>query len=125
MAGRCRGPQSPPRILFSARAGRLRRPARAERDVFGRGRASPKPSPCKRAAQEAGRNSMTDQLFAAICDPARLAALRRLALLDRPAEPSFDRLTRMAARVLRAPVALVSLVDSKRQFFASCVGVAE
>src|SRR5262249_43392939 len=69
--------------------------------------------------------AMTDQLFAAVYDPARLAALRRLALLDRPAEPSFDRLTRMAARVLRAPVALVSLVDSQRQFFASCVGVAE
>lgn len=56
-------------------------------------------------------------------DPERLAALRRTKLLDSPPEESFDRLTRLASRVLNAPVALVSLVDVDRQFFKSCVGL--
>ena len=55
----------------------------------------------------------------------RLAALHATALLDSPAEAAFDRLTRLAARLLRAPVALVTLVDADRQFFKSCVGLPE
>ena len=39
--------------------------------------------------------------------------------------PSFDRLARIAAQVLNAPVALVSLVDADRQFFKSCLGLPE
>lgn len=60
-----------------------------------------------------------------INDPERQAALQRLALLDSPTEEAFDRLTRLAAKILRAPVALVSLVDHDRQFFKSCVGLPE
>ena len=55
----------------------------------------------------------------------RLAALRRTRLLDSHAEEPFDRLTRLAAKVLRVPIALVSLVDEDRQFFKSCVGLPE
>ena len=55
----------------------------------------------------------------------RLQALRRYAILDTQAEPAFDRLTRLAATVIGAPVALVSLVDEDRQFFKSCLGVPE
>ena len=55
----------------------------------------------------------------------RLEALRASGLLDTPTEASFDRLTRLATKLLRAPVALVSLVDEDRQFFKSCVGVPE
>jgi signal transduction histidine kinase len=58
-------------------------------------------------------------------DPERVAALRRTELLDTPAEEAFDRLTRLARQLLDAPVALVSLVDQDRQFFKSCVGLAE
>jgi formate hydrogenlyase transcriptional activator len=58
-------------------------------------------------------------------DGARLAALRRTALLDSPPEEAFDRLTRLATNVLRVPAALVSLVDGDRQFFKSCVGLRE
>ncbi|HEX7050641.1 MAG TPA: GAF domain-containing protein, partial [Longimicrobiales bacterium] len=54
-----------------------------------------------------------------------MAALRQLALLDTPAEEAFDRLTRLAARILRAPVSLVSLVDADRQFVKSAVGLPE
>lgn len=55
----------------------------------------------------------------------RLAALQRLALLDTPVEPAFDRLTRLAAAVLNTPVALVALVAADRQFFKSCIGLPE
>jgi PAS domain S-box-containing protein len=56
---------------------------------------------------------------------ARIAALRRTGLLDSPTEASFDRLTRLASRLIGAPVALVSLVGEDRQFFKSCVGLPE
>ncbi|MDX1558152.1 MAG: GAF domain-containing protein [Marinobacter sp.] len=53
----------------------------------------------------------------------RLSALDELALLDTPPEERFDRLTRMAARALNAPIALVSLVDKDRQWFKSRHGL--
>jgi GAF domain-containing protein len=62
---------------------------------------------------------------AAVRDPARLEALRATGLLDSPPEPGFDRHARLAAQMMNAPVALVSLVDEDRQFFKSCLGVAE
>jgi len=55
----------------------------------------------------------------------RLSALRRTGLLDAPAEEPFDRFTRLAARLCKAPVALVTLVDRDRQFFLSSVGLHE
>jgi PAS domain S-box-containing protein len=60
-----------------------------------------------------------------LSDPARRAALARTGLLDSPPESAFDRLTRLATRVLGVPVSLVSLVDADRQFFKSAVGLAE
>ena len=53
----------------------------------------------------------------------RLAALEESGLLDSEAEEAFDRLTRLASRLLNAPVALVSLVTSSRQFFKSAAGL--
>jgi diguanylate cyclase (GGDEF)-like protein len=52
----------------------------------------------------------------------RLATLRSLGVLDTPHEDRFDRLTRLAKRVFRVPIALVSLVDENRQWFKSCDG---
>ena len=52
----------------------------------------------------------------------RLAALRQLALLDSEPEERFDRLARLAAGLLQAPVSLVTLVDHDRQWFKSRVG---
>jgi diguanylate cyclase (GGDEF)-like protein len=60
-----------------------------------------------------------------ITDPARLEALRETRLLDRPPEVAFDRLTHLAQRILHAPVALISLVDDRRQFFKSAQGLPE
>lgn len=56
-------------------------------------------------------------------DPQRLAALRSLEVLDTPPEERFDRITRLAAALFRVPVALVSLVDTNRQWFKSRVGI--
>ena len=55
----------------------------------------------------------------------RLAALRETGLLDTPPEEVFDRVTRLARSLLRAPVILVSLVDADRQFFKGAVGLPE
>jgi GAF domain-containing protein len=55
----------------------------------------------------------------------RIAALERTGLLDTPAEEPFDRLSRLATRLFKTPIALVSLVDRDRQFFKSSIGLAE
>lgn len=49
----------------------------------------------------------------------RLRALRALDVLDTPPEERFDRLTRLARRLLGTPIALISLVDESRQWFKS------
>jgi PAS domain S-box-containing protein len=59
-----------------------------------------------------------------IGDEGRLDALRRLELLDSSAEPAFDRLTRLAARILKAPVTLISFVDDRRQLFKGAFGLS-
>ena len=53
----------------------------------------------------------------------RLATLRQLCLLDTPADRVFDLITQLAARTLRTPIALVSLIDEQRQWFKSRVGL--
>src|SRR5471032_2007017 len=52
----------------------------------------------------------------------RLAALRALNLLDTPPEERFDRITRLAARVLGVQVVALILVDEHRLFFKSRSG---
>lgn len=71
----------------------------------------------------AGPAPPADPLAAALADPARLGAVRATGLLDAPADPRLDELTALAAAVLDAPVALLTLVDADRQVFASCVGL--
>ncbi|SOD90706.1 PAS domain S-box protein [Caenispirillum bisanense] len=53
----------------------------------------------------------------------RLARLRAYAILDTPPEESFDRVTRLAARLFDVPIAAVSLVDADRQWFKSAFGL--
>ena len=52
----------------------------------------------------------------------RLQALRELRVLDTPPEERFDRVTRIAARLLDVPIAAVSLVDENRQWLKSSIG---
>jgi two-component system, cell cycle sensor histidine kinase and response regulator CckA len=63
--------------------------------------------------------------YSLLTRPDRLAALRHTALLDTPPEEGFDRLTRMASRLLGTPIALISLVAEDRQFFKSSIGLPE
>lgn len=53
----------------------------------------------------------------------RLAALRRLLLLDSAPEERFDRIVRLASDVLGVPIAVVSLVDAERQWFKARIGL--
>jgi hypothetical protein len=61
----------------------------------------------------------------AVRDPARLAEVRATGLLDSEREEVFDRLTRLAARVIGAPVSFISLVDEDRDFYMSLFGIGE
>jgi diguanylate cyclase (GGDEF)-like protein len=53
----------------------------------------------------------------------RLQTLLSLRILDTEPEERFDRITRLAKRVFGVPIALVSLVDSHRQWFKSRQGL--
>ncbi|MBL7253482.1 PP2C family protein-serine/threonine phosphatase [Paractinoplanes lichenicola] len=55
--------------------------------------------------------------------PERLAAVRRSGLLDTAPEEPFDRLTRLACELLDAPFGFVTVVDERRSFWKSCIGV--
>ena len=54
----------------------------------------------------------------------RLRALARYQVLDTPKEQAFDRITQLAARLFDVPMALVSLVDERRQWWKACLGVS-
>lgn len=60
-----------------------------------------------------------------INDADRLAALESSGLLDSEPEECYDALTVLAAKLLDAPTALMSLVDNERQFFKSQFGLGE
>src|SRR5690606_31753968 len=56
-------------------------------------------------------------------EQSRLRALYGLQLLDTPPEERFDRITRLARRLLDMPIALVGLMDSEREWMKSAQGV--
>ena len=53
----------------------------------------------------------------------RLASLRSYQAMYSPADPAIDAVTAGAARALGAPIALVTLLDDRRQWFRSKVGL--
>lgn len=57
-------------------------------------------------------------------EPERLAALRSYDVLDTSCEKVFDDIARLAARLTGRPIALVSLIDSDRQWFKAHHGLA-
>jgi PAS domain S-box-containing protein len=53
----------------------------------------------------------------------RLAALREYDILDSLPDNELDALTKLAAAICDTPIALISLIDEKRQWFKSAVGL--
>lgn len=53
----------------------------------------------------------------------RIEALKRYKILDTDPDLKFDRVTGLASELFGAPICLVSLVDTDRQWFKSCVGL--
>ena len=54
----------------------------------------------------------------------RLLATRATGLFDTPAHAHYDRIVRVAALLTDMPIALVSLLDEKRQWFKSRIGIS-
>lgn len=54
----------------------------------------------------------------------RVAALARYKILDTPEEPEFDNLARLAGLICETPIALITLLDARRQWFKSRLGIA-
>jgi hypothetical protein len=90
--------------------------------ALGRTQAAPAGDQVQNGAER--RQALLDAATAAR-DPDRVSALEATGLLDTDIDPVFDRHARLAAQVLNAPIALVSLVDADRQFFKSCLGLPE
>lgn len=53
----------------------------------------------------------------------RLRALASYQIMDTLAEEEFDNLTRIASHIFDAPIALITLLDDKRQWFKSKIGL--
>lgn len=56
-------------------------------------------------------------------EPERLRALQAFDVLDTPPEDNFDDLTKLATTICQTPIALISFVDSSRQWFKSTCGI--
>ena len=60
-------------------------------------------------------SNMTTTATIANDEAARLAALRQYQILDTEPEQAFDDLTLLAAQICETPIALITLLDEKRQ----------
>jgi signal transduction histidine kinase/putative methionine-R-sulfoxide reductase with GAF domain len=78
-----------------------------------------------RDATLASATDVPPDIMASARNADRLEALRRTALLDTPAEVSYDRLTQLGCKLLATPAALVTLVDADRLFLKSACGLEE
>jgi GAF domain-containing protein len=67
---------------------------------------------------------VNNKMQPALTESERLAALRSYRVLDTPPEPEFDALVQLAARACQTPVALISLIDERRQWFKAQVGLS-
>jgi PAS domain S-box-containing protein len=53
----------------------------------------------------------------------RLASLESFSILDSLKEEEYDAITRLASMICNVPIALITLIDSNRQWFKSTVGI--
>ena len=64
-------------------------------------------------------------VLSAINEESRLAALGSYNILDTGEEKDFDDLTTLASAICQTPIAFISLIDNKREWFKSRQGIAE
>jgi GAF domain-containing protein len=69
--------------------------------------------------------TVADPILDRVRDDMRVASVLATDLLDTPPEESFDRMTRLAARLLGVPATFISLVDRDRDFYKSQFGFPE
>jgi two-component sensor histidine kinase/PAS domain-containing protein len=69
--------------------------------------------------------TLSPDVWDSIISPDRRQVLAALDVIDSDDDVDFDRLSRLAASIFQAPVALVTLVDIERQWFKSCYGLEE
>jgi hypothetical protein len=67
-----------------------------------------------RVPSTSGRNWSEDE---------RVAALDRYDILDTPTEPIFDDIARLASEALGAPIAVVNLIATARQWFKAEISI--
>jgi GAF domain-containing protein len=78
-------------------------------------------NPKSERINEAPINDMTPPI--PLNEVKRLKVLWQYEVLDTVPEEVFDDLTELAARICEAPIAMITLVDEKRQWFKSKIGV--
>jgi PAS domain S-box-containing protein len=67
--------------------------------------------------------SRTDTFMTDASEQRRLDRLRLLQVMDSDVEPVFEALVRMAAALCGKPIALISLIDERRQWFKANLGL--
>jgi GAF domain-containing protein len=55
----------------------------------------------------------------------RLAALRRLGIIDAPASPSLDRICRVARQLFNVPIVALTFLDDTQQWLKSTIGIGD
>lgn len=66
----------------------------------------------------------TPTAYAVQAEADRLEALYSYQILDTPNEPAFDDLNKLAAFICGTPIAMISLIDTERQWFKARLGVS-
>jgi GAF domain-containing protein len=56
-------------------------------------------------------------------DPTRLDMLRRAAVLDTAPERVYEDIVRLLATTLDVPIAMVNILDERRDWFKACIGL--
>ena len=60
---------------------------------------------------------------AALREAARIEVLQKYEILDTPPDGRYDRITKLTTKLLHVPIAVIALVDSRRIWFKSKVGI--
>lgn len=53
----------------------------------------------------------------------RLSAVARYEIMDTPSEPQFDHIVSLLKTIFKAPIALISVIDDRRQWYKACEGL--